>query len=137
MERALEATYWPDLDAMLPEMDIVSINTPSTPETRHLFSAERLKRMKKTAYLINTARGDIIDEAALAAALERGELGGAGLDVYEFEPKVNPRLIGRPDVVLLPHLGSSTYEARHGMGAKVIDNIEAFLAGRSLPDRVA
>ena len=137
MERALEATYWPDLDDMLPEMDIVSINAPSTPETRHLFSAERLKRMKKTAYLINTARGDIIDEAALAAALERGELAGAGLDVYEFEPKVHPKLIGRPDVVLLPHLGSSTYEARNGMGEKVIANIEAHLAGRSLPDRVA
>jgi glyoxylate reductase len=136
-ERALEATYWPDLDAMLPEMDIVSINTPSTPETRHLFSAERLRRMKKTAYLINTARGDIIDEAALAAALEKGELAGAGLDVYEFEPKVHPKLIGRPDVVLLPHLGSSTFEARGGMGAKVIANIEAYLAGRPLPDRVA
>lgn len=137
IERALEATYWPDLDAMLPEMDIVSINTPSTPETRHLFSAERLARMKKTAYLINTARGDIIDEAALAAALEKGTLAGAGLDVYEHEPKVHPGLIGRPDVVLLPHLGSSTYEARHGMGSKVIANIEAYVAGHGLPDRVA
>ena len=137
IERALEATYWPDLDAMLPEMDIVSINTPSTPETRHLFSAERLARMKKTAYLINTARGDIVDEAALAAALEAGALGGAGLDVYENEPKVHPGLIGRPDVVLLPHLGSSTFEARHGMGSKVIANIEAYIAGHALPDRVA
>ncbi len=136
IERELEATYWPDLDAMLPEMDIVSINTPSTPETRHLFSAERLARMKKTSYLINTARGDIIDEAALAAALENGALAGAGLDVYEHEPKVHPKLIGRRDVVLLPHLGSSTYEARHGMGAKVIANIEAFVAGTALPDRV-
>lgn len=137
IERALEATYWPDLDAMLPEMDIVSINTPSTPETRHLFSAERLAHMKKTAYLINTARGDIIDEAALAAALEKGTLAGAGLDVYEHEPKVHPGLIGRPDVVLLPHLGSSTYEARHGMGSKVIANIEAYVVGHGLPDRVA
>jgi glyoxylate reductase len=137
IEQELEATYWPDLDAMLPEMDVVSINTPSTPETRHLFSAARLARMKKTAYLINTARGDIVDEAALADTLEKGRLAGAGLDVFEHEPKVHPKLIGRPDVVLLPHLGSSTFEARHGMGAKVIANIEAYMAGTPLPDRVA
>jgi len=137
VERELEAKFWPDLDAMLPEMDIVSINCPYTPTTYHLMSAERLKRMKRGAYLINSARGEIIDEAALASALEDGHLAGAGLDVFEREPKVEPRLLKHKNAVLFPHLGSSTIEARTGMGEKVIANISAFLAGRTPPDRVS
>jgi glyoxylate reductase len=136
MERALGATFWPDLDAMLPEMDIISINCPYTPDTYHLISAERLKRMKPSCYLVNSARGEIIDEAALADALAEGRLAGAGLDVFEREPKVEPKLLAQKNAVLLPHLGSSTIEARTGMGEKVIANIEAYLAGRALPDPV-
>jgi glyoxylate reductase len=136
MEKALAATYWPELDAMLAEMDIVSINSPYTPETYHLFSAERIARMKPSAYLINTARGEIVDEAALADALAEGRLAGAGLDVFEHEPKVAPKLLGLTNVALLPHLGSSTIEARTGMGNKVIANIAAFVDGKPLPDRV-
>jgi glyoxylate reductase len=137
VERELEATYWDDLDKMLPEMDIVSINCPYSPATYHLFSAERLARMKPSAYLINTARGEIVDESALADALVSGALAGAGLDVFEHEPKVEPKLLGLKNVGLLPHLGSSTIEARTGMGEKVIANIDAFAAGRPLPDPVA
>jgi glyoxylate reductase len=137
MERELGATYWPSLDAMLPEMDIVSINCPYTLETYHLISAERLARMKPSAYLVNTARGEIVDERALAEALAAGRLAGAGLDVFEHEPRVEPLLLTLPNVALLPHLGSSTIEARNGMGRKVIANIIAFAAGRPLPDRIA
>jgi len=136
VERELEATYWPDLDKMIPEMDIVSINCPSTPETYHLMSASRIGRMKKSAYLINSARGDIVDEAALADALERGAIAGAGLDVFEKEPKVEPKLLAQKNAVLFPHLGSSTIEARTGMGEKVIANILAFTRGEKLPDLV-
>jgi glyoxylate reductase len=136
IERALGATFWPDLDAMLPEMDIVSINCPYTPDTFHLMSAARLRLLKPSCYLINSARGEIIDEAALADALAEGRLAGAGLDVFEKEPAVHPKLLGQKNAVLLPHLGSSTIEARTGMGGKVIANIEAFLCGRALPDPV-
>lgn len=137
VEQDLAATWWPELDRMLPEMDIVSINCPYNPDTWHLFSAERLARLKPSAYLINTARGEIVDEAALADALASGRLAGAGLDVFEREPKVEPRLLTLRNAVLLPHLGSSTIEARTGMGNKVIANIRAFIAGEPLPDRVA
>lgn len=137
VEQDLAATYWPELDAMLPEMDIVSINCPYNPDTWHLFSAERLGRMKPSAYLINTARGEIVDETALADALASGRLAGAGLDVFEREPKIEPKLLALGNAVLLPHLGSSTIEARTGMGNKVIANIRAFIAGEPLPDRVA
>jgi glyoxylate reductase len=137
VERELAATYWPELDAMLPEMDIISINCPYNPNTWHLFSAERLARMKPSAYLINTARGEIVDESALAGALASGRLAGVGLDVFEREPKIEPRLLALDNAVLLPHLGSSTIEARTGMGNKVIANIRAFIAGEPLPDRVA
>jgi glyoxylate reductase len=136
VEQALGATFWPDLDAMLPEMDIVSINCPYTPDTYRLISAERLKRLKPSCYLVNSARGEIIDEAALADALAEGRLAGAGLDVFEREPKVDPKLMAQKNAVLFPHLGSSTIEARTGMGEKVIANIEAYLAGRELPDAV-
>ena len=136
VEEKLGAVFWPDLDAMLPQMDIVSIHCPYTPQTYHLFSAERLARMKPSAYLINTARGEIVEEAALAAALGAGKLAGAGLDVFEHEPKVDPHLLTLKNVALLPHLGSSTIEARTGMGKKVIANIAAFLDAKPLPDRV-
>jgi glyoxylate reductase len=136
VERALEATYWPDLDKMIPEMDIVSINCPYTPDTYHLMSAERIGRMKRSAYLINSARGEIVDEAALADALDKGAIAGAGLDVFEKEPKVEPRLLAQKNAVLFPHLGSSTIEARTGMGEKVIANILAFTRGEKLPDLV-
>jgi glyoxylate reductase len=137
IEQELSATYWPDLDAMLPQMDIVSINCPYNPNTYHLFSAERIARMKPPAFLINSARGEIVDEKALADSLSSGRLAGAGLDVFEHEPKVEPKLLTLKNVVLLPHLGSSTIEARTGMGNKVIANIAALLAGEPLPDRVA
>ncbi len=136
VEATLAATYWPELDAMLAEMDVVSINCPYTAETYHLFSGERIARMKRSAYLINTARGEIVDEAALADALAGGRLAGAGLDVFEHEPKVNAKLLTLSNVALLPHLGSSTIEARTGMGKKVIANIAAHFEGRPLPDRV-
>jgi glyoxylate reductase len=136
VEEELDATYWPELDAMLPAMDIVSINCPYNASTYHLFSAERLGRLKPATYLINTARGEIVDEAALADALSAGRLAGAALDVFEREPQVHSKLLGLPNAVLLPHLGSSTIEARTGMGQKVIANIRAFVAGEALPDRV-
>jgi glyoxylate reductase len=137
VERELEAAYWPDLDEMLPEMDIVSINCPYSKETYHLMSRERIGRMKPSAYLINSARGEIIDEAALADALGSGAIAGVGLDVFEREPKVEPKLMAHKNAVLFPHLGSSTIEARTGMGEKVIANIVAFTKGAKPPDLVA
>jgi glyoxylate reductase len=136
VERALEATYWPDLEGMIPEMDIVSVNCPYSPGTFHLMSAERIGLMKRSAYLINSARGEIVDEAALADALDRGAIAGAGLDVFEKEPKVEPKLLAQKNAVLFPHLGSSTIEARTGMGEKVIANILAFTGGQRPPDLV-
>ena len=136
VEAALEATYWPSLDQMLARMDIVSINCPHTPSTYHLLSERRLKLMRPTAFIINSARGEVIDEEALAAALAEGRLAGAGLDVFEREPTVNPRLFELDNVVLLPHMGSATVEGRIDMGEKVIINIRTFIDGYSPPDRV-
>ncbi|MFT0891446.1 2-hydroxyacid dehydrogenase [Pseudochelatococcus sp. G4_1912] len=139
IEAELEATYWDSLDQMLARMDIVSINCPHTPATFHLLSARRLRLLKRDAILVNTARGDIIDETALIQMLEAGELGGAGLDVFKEEPAVNPRLLKlarRNSVVLLPHMGSATLEARTETGEKVIVNIRAFLDGHRAPNRV-
>ncbi len=133
---ALEATYWDSLDQMLSRMDIVSVNCPHTPATFHLLSARRIKLMKPDAYLVNTARGEIIDEAAMIRALEAGELAGAGLDVYENEPVVNPKLRVLKNVVLLPHMGSATLEGRIDIGEKVIINIKTFIDGHKPPDRV-
>jgi glyoxylate reductase len=132
----LNATYWESLDQMLARMDIVSVNCPHTPATYHLLSARRLKLMRPDAVLVNTARGEVIDETALANMLAAGELAGAGLDVYEYEPAVNPKLLNRPNVVLLPHKGSATFEGRVDMGEKVIVNIKAFSDGHRPPDRV-
>ncbi|HET7333842.1 MAG TPA: D-glycerate dehydrogenase [Rhizomicrobium sp.] len=136
IENELEATYWDSLDQMLARMDIVSVNCPHTPATYHLLSARRLKVMKPSAYIVNTARGEVIDENALARMLGAGELAGAGLDVFEYEPAVNPKLLKLKNVVLLPHMGSATIEGRIDMGEKVIVNIKTFADGHKPPDRV-
>jgi len=139
IEEALEATYWESLDQMLARMDIVSVNCPHTPATYHLLSARRLKLLKPEAYVVNTARGEVIDENALARMVEAGELGGAGLDVFEHEPAVSPKLVKlarQNKVVLLPHMASSTIEGRVDMGEKVIVNIKTFMDGHRPPDRV-
>ena len=136
LERKLEATYWESLDQMLAHMDIVSVNCPHTPATYHLLSARRLKLMRKHAFIVNTSRGEVIDEAALAQMLIAGDLSGAGLDVFEHEPAINPKLIDLPNVVLLPHMGSATIEGRVDMGEKVIINIKTFWDGHTPPDRV-
>jgi glyoxylate reductase len=136
LEAELEATYWESLDQMLARMDIVSINCPHTPATYHLLSARRLKLLQPHAYIVNTSRGEVIDENALARMIERGEIAGAGLDVFEHEPAVNPKLLRLDSVVLLPHMGSATLEGRLDMGEKVIINIKTFADGHNPPDRV-
>jgi glyoxylate reductase len=136
IEQELEATYWDSLDQMLARMDIVSVNCPHTPATYHLLSSRRLALLKPHAYIVNTARGEVIDEAALARMLEKGELAGAGLDVFEHEPAINPKLKKLANVVLLPHMGSGTMEGRIDMGEKVIINIKTFADGQQPPDRV-
>jgi glyoxylate reductase len=139
IEESLEATWWDSLDQMIARMDIVTVHCPHTPATFHLLSARRLKLMKADALLVNTARGEIVDEAALIRQIEAGELGGAGLDVFEHEPSVNPRLLKlakAQKVVLLPHMGSATHEGRTDMGEKVIVNIKTFMDGHKPPDRV-
>ena len=139
LEDELEATYWESLDQMLARMDIISVNCPSTPATFHLLSARRLALMQPTSYLVNTARGDIIDEEALIKLLQDDKIAGAGLDVYENEPALNARLLklaAKGKVVLLPHMGSATLEGRIDMGEKVIINIRAFFDGHRPPDRV-
>ena len=136
IEQELEATYWDSLDQMLARMDIVSVNCPHTPATFHLLSTRRLKLMKPSAYIVNTARGEVIDENTLAQMLEKGQLSGAGLDVFENEPAINPKLLKAKNVVLLPHMGSATIEGRIDMGEKVIVNIKSFVDGHKPPDRV-
>ena len=136
LEAELEATYWESLDQMLSRMDIISINCPHTPATYHLLSARRLKLLPRHTYIVNTSRGEVIDENALARMLVQGELGGAGLDVFEHEPAVNPKLLKLDNVVLLPHMGSATMEGRIDMGEKVIINIKTFADGHKPPDRV-
>lgn len=136
IEGPLEATWWPTLDAMLARVDIVSLNCPETPETHHIINAERLRLMQRHAFLINVARGTLVDEAALVEALAAGRIAGAGLDVFEHEPAIHPGLRDRPDVVLLPHMGSATFEARQEMGEKVITNIRVFADGHRPPDQV-
>jgi glyoxylate reductase len=135
-EAELEATWWENLDAMLARVDIISLNCPHTPETHHLINAERFALMQRHAYVINAARGEIIDENALCQALERGQIAGAGLDVFEREPAVDPRLLTLPGVVLLPHMGSATFEGRQAMGEKVIANIRVWVDGHRPPDIV-
>ena len=136
VEEPLEATYWESLDQMVARMDVISINCPHTPSTFHLINARRLKLMKSGAVIINTSRGEVIDENALTRGLRSGEIGGAGLDVFERGHEVNPRLRELPNVVLLPHMGSATMEGRIEMGEKVILNIKTFSDGHRPPDQV-
>jgi glyoxylate reductase len=136
IERELEATYWESLDQMLARMDVVSVNCPHTPATYHLLSARRLKLLQPSAIVVNTARGEVVDENALTRMLRNRELAGAGLDVFEHEPAINPKLRELDNVVLLPHMGSATIEGRIDMGEKVIINIKTFADGHKPPDRV-
>ncbi len=136
LEAELEATYWESLDQMLARVDIVSVNCPHTPATYHLLSARRLKLLQKHAIVVNTSRGEVIDETALTRMLRDKEIAGAGLDVFEHEPAINPKLRQLDNVVLLPHMGSSTIEGRLDMGEKVIINIKTFVDGHRPPDRV-
>ncbi len=136
IEDTFDATYWPTLDPMLPSIDILVITCPNTPETYHLINKKRLKLLSPTSYIVNTSRGEVIDEAALANALSLGELSGAGLDVYEKEPRIHPDLIKLQNVILSPHIGSATHESRQEMGEKVLINIRAMMDGHAYPDRV-
>jgi glyoxylate reductase len=136
IEAELGATWWESLDQMLTRIDILSINVPHTPSTFHLLNARRLKLMKPSAYVVNTARGEVVDENALTRMLRAGELAGAGLDVYEHGHDINPRLRELPNVLLLPHMGSATLEGRLEMGEKVIINIKTFADGHRPPDQV-
>ncbi len=135
-ESELDATYWESLDQMLAHMDIVSVNCPHTPATFRLLSGRRLGLMQKDAYIVNTARGEIIEESVLVEMLENGLISGAGLDVFENEPDINPKLRELSNVVLLPHIASATLEARIDMGEKVLINIRTLFDGHKPPDRV-
>jgi len=136
LEEELEATYWESLDQMIAHMDIVSVNCPHTPATYHLLNPRRFDLMKNHAYIVNTSRGEVIDETALVKALSNKDIAGAGLDVFENEPRINPKLLKLENVVLLPHMGSATIEGRVAMGEKVIINIRTFIDGHNPPDRV-
>jgi glyoxylate reductase len=136
LENMLGARHQPDLDQLIAEADVLTLHCPASPATQQLLSAARIAAMKPGAYLINTARGDLVDEEALIAALEAGRLGGAGLDVYAREPAVDPRLIALPNVITLPHLGSATREGRAHAGEKVIANIRFWADGHRPPDQV-
>jgi lactate dehydrogenase-like 2-hydroxyacid dehydrogenase len=134
--KSLGAEQRPSVEAVLAEADFVSLHCPAMPETRHLINAERLKLMRREAFLINTARGDVVDEAALVQALQAGTIAGAGLDVFEREPTVTAELLGMENVALLPHLGSATLETRVAMGMRAIENLRLFFAGQPVRDRV-
>jgi glyoxylate reductase len=136
IEGELEATFWESLDQMLARMDIISVNCPHTPATYHLLSARRLELVQRHAYIVNTARGEVIDENALTRKLRKGEIAGVGLDVFEHEPAVNPKLLELTNVVLLPHMASATIEGRIEMGEKVLINVKTFADGHTPPDRV-
>jgi len=136
IERNLDATFVEKLDDMLPMADVLSLHCPKTPQTHHLINAKRLKLLKPATFVINTARGEVIDEAAIIDALENGSLAGAGLDVFEKGNEVNPRLCGRDNVMLLPHMASATKEARVDMGERVILNIKTFELGHRPPDQI-
>ena len=136
IENELEATYWESLDQMLAHMDFISVNCPHTPATYHLLSARRLKLLQPHAVVVNTSRGEVIDENALTRILAAGEIAGAGLDVFEHEPAVNPKLLALDNVVLLPHMSSATFEGRVDMGEKVAINIQTFVDDHTPPDLV-
>ncbi|MBU2357429.1 MAG: D-glycerate dehydrogenase, partial [Alphaproteobacteria bacterium] len=136
VEAPLEATYWDSLDQMVARMDVISVNCPHTPSTFHLMNARRLKLMKPQAVIVNTSRGEVIDENALTRMLRAQEIAGAGLDVFERGHEINPRLKALPNVILLPHMGSATVEGRVEMGEKVLINIKTFADGHRPPDLV-
>ncbi len=136
VEAELEATFWDSLDQMLARVDLISVNCPHTPATYHLLSARRLKLLRPHAFIVNTSRGEVIDELALTRMLRDREIAGAGLDVFEHEPAINPKLRELPNVVLLPHMGSATIEGRLDMGEKVLINMKTFVDGHRPPDRV-
>lgn len=136
VENELEATYWESLDQMLARVDLVSVNCPHTPATYHLLSARRLQLLQPHSIIVNTARGEVIDENALTQVLQSGDIAGAGLDVFEHSPAVNPKLLALDNVVLLPHMGSATFEGRGDMGEKVVINIQTFVDDHTPPDRV-
>jgi glyoxylate reductase len=136
IEDSLNATWHENLDAMLGQVNFVSVHCPFTPDTHHLINAERLAKMRPDSYIINTARGEIIDEEALAAALKSGTISGAALDVYENEPLPNPALLDLPNVILAPHIGSATHESRREMGELVLINIRAMMDHHACPNRV-
>ena len=136
VESPLEATYWESLDQMVARMDVISVNCPHTPSTFHLMNARRLKLMKPEAVIVNTSRGEVIDENALTRMLRAGEIAGAGLDVFERGHEINPRLKALANVILLPHMGSATTEGRVEMGEKVLINIKTFADGHRPPDLV-
>jgi glyoxylate reductase len=136
VEAELEATYWDSLDQMLARMDIISVNCPHTPATYHLLSARRLRLLAPQAFVVNTSRGEVIDENALTRMLAAGEIAGAALDVFENAPAVNPKLLALDNVVLVPHMGSATLEGRIAMGERVLINIKSFVDGNPPPDRV-
>ena len=136
IENMLGARYEPDVDRLVAEADILSLHCPLTPETRGILNAARIASMKPGAYFINTGRSDLVDEEALIGALERGHLGGAGLDVFDNEPKPDPRLVALPSVILMPHLGSATFEGREAAGQRVIANIRFWTDGHRPPDQV-
>ncbi|MBN8187918.1 MAG: 2-hydroxyacid dehydrogenase [Salipiger thiooxidans] len=135
-EDALEATWWESLDQMVARMDVISVNCPHTPSTFHLLNARRLKLLKPTAVIVNTSRGEVIDESALTRMLKAGEIAGAGLDVYQHGIKGNPELVNMANVVMLPHMGSATIEGRIEMGEKVLLNVKTFADGHRPPDQV-
>lgn len=137
VEAACKARYVADLDALVAQSDVLTLHCPGGAETRHLINRARLARMKPTAVLVNTARGTVVDEAALAEALAAKRIAAAGLDVYEREPAVHPGLAGLENVVLLPHLGSATLETRTAMGLRVAHNVDLFFSGQPVADRVA
>ena len=136
IESMFGARYQPDLEALIAQSDVISLHCPAGSSTHHLINSARLREMKRSAFLINTARGDLIDEEALIAALSSGEIAGAGLDVFANEPRVDPRLLALPNVIALPHLGSATIEGREHAGEKVVANIRFWSDGHRPPDQV-
>ena len=136
LEAPSDAIFWENFESMLKEIDVLSINCPHTPSTFHMINGGRLSLMKESAFIVNTSRGEVIDENALARALKNKKLAGAALDVFEARKEVNPQLRDLPNVMLLPHMGSATDEARIEMGEKVIINIKTFIDGHRPPDQV-
>ncbi len=136
-EREEGAIFHPSIEELLPLSELLSLHAPSTPETRNLLDARRLALLPKGAIVVNTARGDLVDDEALIAALRSGQVGAAGLDVFRSEPALDPRYRSLPNTFLLPHMGSATIETREAMGFRALDNVDAVLSGRPAPDRVA